>query len=357
MDIEKMRAFIIRFVFYCIVFGLGFVALRYALPFLMPFIMAYFFAFLLKPVIRWVEKKTHMRRRTASVLVLIGFYIILIGLMVGVGSRFVVLIRDGILALPAAYENSIAPALDLMQQRLEEWIMVMNPNLTAIVDTLGNNLSSSLSSLVGAVSSGLVSVATNAAGRVPDIVVKVFITIIASFYFVADYDMITHFLLRQLSDKRRELILKIKNKSAKILRCLGRAYAMLMGITFVEVWVGLSLLGVEYAFVIALITAVVDIFPILGTGTILIPWAIVELVLGHVPMGVGLLILYALITVVRQTLEPRVVGRQIGLYPLVTLACMFVGTYLFGVLGLFGLPIIVTVIVELNKSGDVHIFK
>ena len=81
------------------------------------------------------------------------------------------------------------------------------------------------------------------------------------------------------------------------------------------------------------------------------------LILGNFPLGIGLLILYAIITVVRQMLEQRGVGKQIGLYPLVTLVCMFVGTHLFGFIGLFGLPIIATVLVQLNQSGDIHLFK
>ena len=92
--------------------------------------------------------------------------------------------------------------------------------------------------------------------------------------------------------------------------------------------------------------------PVLGTGTILIPWGVVNLLLGNFPLGIGLLVLYAIITIVRQTLEPRVVGNQIGLYPLVTLMCMFVGSYLFGIVGLFGVPIAVTIMVQLHRSGD-----
>ena len=182
-------------------------------------------------------------------------------------------------------------------------------------------------------------------------------TIISSFFFAADYDMIIDVLLRQLSEKNRELILKIKTKGIDVLFKFGRAYAILMTLTFFEVFLGLLLLRVNNAFLIAFVTAVVDILPILGTGTVLIPWGIAMLILGHYPLGIGLLILYAIITVVRQTLEPRVVGQQIGLYPLITLTCMFVGTYLFGVVGLFGLPIIATILIQLNRSGDIHLFR
>ena len=117
-----------------------------------------------------------------------------------------------------------------------------------------------------------------------------------------------------------------------------------------ELFVGLLLLRVPYAFLLALLIAVVDILPVLGTGTIVIPWGIITLILGNFPLGIGLLILYAIITVVRQSLEPRVVGHQIGLHPLITLISMFVGVSLFGFLGLFGLPIAVTVFVQIKRA-------
>ena len=357
MQIEKMRAFIIRFVFYCIVIGLGFVILKYAMPFLMPFLVAFFIAFLLQPVIRKITQSTRLKRKPAAVLTLILFYILVATFTAVIGVRVSVFIRDTFYALPRTYETMLAPALEAMQNKIELWMAGFDPNITELIDILGNNLSSSLSSLVAAVSSGAISLVTDAAGWLPSFIVKFVITLISSFYFVVDYRMITSFFVRQLPKNKRELIFTIKRKTVRILQQFGRAYAMLMTITFAEMFIGMLLLRVPNALLISLGTALVDIFPILGTGTILIPWGIIELIMGRYPMGAGLLILYGIITVVRQTLEPRVVGRQIGLYPLLTLVCMFVGTYLFGVLGLFGLPIIATVLVELNKSGDIHIFK
>lgn len=265
--------------------------------------------------------------------------------------------RDIFYALPQVYDTVVAPALNSLQDTLENWVMALNPTLTDFVESAGNSLSSSLSSMVTAISTGALSAVTNVAGSVPSFLVKFIITIVASFFFVSDYYAITSFLARQLPQKARDMLFKVKEKGVDVIFKFGRAYAILLSITFVELLIGFSLLRVDYALLIALLTAIVDILPVLGTGTVLIPWAAAMLILGNFPLGIGLLILYAIITVVRQMLEPRVVGKQIGLYPLVTLVCMFVGTYLFGFVGLFGLPIIATVLVQLNQSGDIHLFK
>lgn len=357
MQIEKKRAFIIKVIFYCIIFGFAYLILKYALPFLMPFLVAFCIAFILKPVINWITEKTRLKRKKVAVLVLIAFYVLTAALITVLGTRLVVFCRDAFYALPQVYENVFAPALTSVQDALEKWLRTMNPVLTEIVESVGNNLSDSLSTLVTTISASALSAVTNVAAFVPSFLVKFIITIVASFFFVSDYYAITSFLARQLSQNARDMLFKIKDKGVDVIFKFGRAYAILLSITFVELFIGFSLLRVDYALLVALITAIVDILPILGTGTVLIPWSIAMLILGNYPLGAGLLILYAIITVVRQTLEPRVVGKQIGLYPLVTLVCMFVGTYLFGFVGLFGLPIIATILVQLSRSGDIKLFK
>lgn len=199
--------------------------------------------------------------------------------------------------------------------------------------------------------------ATGVASSLPTMFVNIIITIVVSFFCVVDYYKITAFLMRQLPKAAADMVFKVKNKGVDVIFKFGKAYAILMSLTFVELWLGLSLLRIENAFLIALVTCVVDILPILGTGTVLIPWGVANLILGHYPLGAGLLILYLIITVIRQSLEPRIVGKQIGLYPLIALICMFVGGALFGFLGLFGLPIMATILVQLNETEDFHLFK
>jgi predicted PurR-regulated permease PerM len=106
---------------------------------------------------------------------------------------------------------------------------------------------------------------------------------------------------------------------------------------------------------IALLIALFDLFPIVGAGLILFPWAIISFIQGNIIKGIGLAALYLVVIIARQILEPKVIGRQVGLPPLVTLICMFVGTSLFGALGLFGLPIAAAIIVSMNNDPEVPI--
>ena len=125
-----------------------------------------------------------------------------------------------------------------------------------------------------------------------------------------------------------------------------------MLMTFAEVLVGLSILRVRYALLMSLIIAVVDILPILGTGTVLIPWAIFSYVTGDGGLGTGLLILYAIVLILRQLIEPRIVGSSLGLHPLATLASIYLGIKLIGLGGIFIGPAAALLVKGISRDSD-----
>ena len=126
---------------------------------------------------------------------------------------------------------------------------------------------------------------------------------------------------------------------------LIKGYAILMLMTFLELLAGFLILRVKYALLLSLLIAVVDILPVLGTGTVLIPWGIAGLILKNTALGIGILVLYAVITVIRNFAEPKIIGKQIGINPLFTLLSMFIGIKLLGFAGVIIFPtaLIVTV--------------
>jgi sporulation integral membrane protein YtvI len=153
------------------------------------------------------------------------------------------------------------------------------------------------------------------------------------------------------------MIIKVKDNVIGTLGKFIKAYTTLIIITFLELSLGFFILKVPNPFLAAAVVAFVDILPILGTGAVLLPWTIICFIFGNNAMGIGILILYIIITIVRQTLEPRVVGQQIGLHPVVTLICIFVGAQLLGVVGIFLLPVTATILKKLNDEGTIHLFR
>ena len=130
-----------------------------------------------------------------------------------------------------------------------------------------------------------------------------------------------------------------------------RAYLLIFIITFVELFVGLSVLRVQYAFLFAALIALVDILPILGTGTVLIPWAVISFLMKDIRLGVGLLVVFGVITVVREVLEPRIVGKSLGISPVLSLISMYAGLRLFGFFGMIIAPATVVLAVAAVGKG------
>jgi sporulation integral membrane protein YtvI len=176
-------------------------------------------------------------------------------------------------------------------------------------------------------------------------------------FVTADYEDIRDMLLGMfVSDKRKKLI-NAKRTVSKSIGKLLKAYATIMLITFTEMFIGLSflkLLGVYtsgYIAIIALVTCIVDIVPVLGTGTVLIPWAVASLFTGNIGMAIGLGVIYAVITVIRQIIEPKLVANQVGLPAIVTIMAMFIGAKAFGTFGIIILPLTVITLKLMYDEG------
>ena len=356
-NVEKMRGFIIKFLFIGIWAGIIYGALKYALPLFMPFVIAFVIAFLLKTPINWLSKKLHIGRRPVAVVVLILAYVVVGTLLTLAGSRLVVQVSVWFAELPRLYRAYIEPAAADVSHWLDEFSGGLSPAVAAFFAAASESLSRSVSGLISSISSGAISFLSSLATRVPLFLVGLFLVIIASFFLVVDYYKVTAFLLGQLSAKAQHRLALVRDFAINVLWKFGRAYFILLSLTFVEVSVGLLILRVPNAFLIAFFTAILDILPVLGTGAIMVPWMLYSFFTGNIGLGVGLAILYGFIAVVRQIVEPRVVGRQIGLYPLLTLVSMFIGARLFGFWGLLGLPITLTVLIHLNRAGEIAIFK
>lgn len=153
------------------------------------------------------------------------------------------------------------------------------------------------------------------------------------------------------------MITEIASSARTVVWKILRVYALMMTITFVELYIGFSLLKFPMPMLLGFLVAIVDILPVLGTGTVLIPWAMILCILGKSGLGAGVFVLYLVITVVRQTLEPKVIGQQVGLHPVVTLLCIFAGAQLIGILGIFTFPVIATMIKKMNDEGTIRVFR
>lgn len=357
MGTEKKRDFIINVIYILIVGAILYITLKYALGWFLPFVVGFGIAFILKPLINLLTKKLKIKRKIVAGLTVLVFYATVGALFTLLLVKFGLVMKDLFTKLPSIYVNTIEPLIYELSTKAEDILVNLDPALLEAINQTIKSIADSLGSIISSVSSGAVSFITSTVSVVPSFFIIIIFSIISSFFFAMDYEKITSFVIRQFSPKGREIVLDIKEYIVGTLFKIVKAYSILICITFIELSIGLSILRVESAISIALLIACVDILPVLGTGGIVIPWIFIELFKGNTALAIGLTVIYVIITIIRNILEPKIVGEQIGLHPLIMLICMFVGVKFFGVLGLFVLPIIMIILKNLNDSGKIRIFK
>lgn len=357
MNIETQKRFLIRIGFWAVVILLVILCLKYVLPFLLPFVVAFLIAALLNRPIMFLAEKLNGKRVVPAILMTLLFYVAAAALFSLLGLRVFMFVWETVRALPQIYRNTLEPALETMFSSLEVYLDELDP---AVVTALTDNMNSALGSLGSFVTNAsvrIISYISGVAAAVPGSFLNVIITIIVTFFLAIDYPKVTGFILRQLPEKADFYIGEVRDYvGGTLLKCLA-SYALILCITFLEISVGLTVLRVPNAILIALCIAVFDILPVLGTGGIMIPWAIISLIMRKWVLGFGLLALYLIITVIRNIIEPKIVGHQVGLHPVVTLLSMLAGLQLFGIIGLFGFPITLSLLKNLNDRGVIHILK
>lgn len=357
MTIEKRRKFIINSIFFAIWFLIVFGVLKYGLPALAPFAIAFVIAYVLKYPIRFVVKKTKIPYKLAAMGVVLIFFstigLVITLIIIKLFSEMVSFVNR----VPVLYKVHVAPMLEDIIVTIEQSIISLDASLLTTLEETLQQFIQSVGEMLTGFSVNAMGAVSSITSSLPGIFIKLVLMIIATFFICIDYEKLSGFFFRQLGEKAKSTFLEIKGYVVGTLFVCIRSYALIMFITFVELSIGLNILGLNNAVLIALLIACFDILPVLGTGGIMIPWVVISALRGDYSLAIGLLIVYVVITIIRNIIEPKIVGAQIGLHPVVTLASMFLGVQLFGAIGLFGFPIGLSLLRHLNEKGIVKIFK
>ncbi len=331
---------------------------RYVLGVALPFLVAYLLSRLIKPVVSRLCRRGRIPRPLvagALVVLLVGGVTLLVisGIRRGVGElgRF-------ISELAADTDGVVAAVTGLIERAgsLSEHIPFLRhfedtPGYAEFCARLDGMVEAGIDRLVTAVGNALPDAAMAVAGWLPGAFVFVTVLLLACYYFSADDGRLSDGVRRRyeawVPDAVRDRLGPVGHRLRRLGRQYVRAYVILGFFTFLEVFIGLSVLGIRYAFLLSWLIAIVDFLPLLGTGVILIPWGVISLLLGEYRLGVGLLILYGICTLLRQLMEPRFIGRGLGLHPLASLIAMYAGLRFFGVAGMLLLPLLFAALISL----------
>ena len=312
--------------------------------FYVPFLIGFIISLLIEPIIKMISRKTKLTRRTSAIIVLLCIFTILITLIVW-GSVSLISESADLLQSLNIYIEKIYNQIQKYINSIEFDKLEIPRQVISIIETSANNFLDFVTKWV----TGFLTSILQGITSLPVVGIYIVITILSTYFICAD----RLFILDQFEHHFPKIwVRKFGIHLKKLISTLGsylKAEATLILISFIEVLIGLCIfkwigLNVEYPLLAALGIGFVDALPILGSGTVMIPWAIISAVNGDLKLGIAIFILYVIILVVHQLLEPKIVSNNLGIHPIFTLIAMYTGFKISGIIGLFIGPIVLIIL-------------
>lgn len=337
MEKYKKSAYIgINIVIYL---SLGYLALKYALAIILPFAISFLIVATTRPLVDKISRHSRVPKSVISLFVVGTMLIAIVYLLILTTSALLDQIGSIISKISASlgsdssYITSIITFLEELMNKFPflKGSVGAGDSLYAIATEMAMNTLTALSTKI-----------TVALGRtvasMPEIIVTVIVILLSLFYFSKDYKKITSAMCNSLPGGVKEYLPSVKRDVLCATTGYLRSYLIILLITFAEIFFGLLILRVENAFAISLIIAVVDMLPVLGVGAVLVPWSLLSFAMQNTRLGIGLLVLFLIVYVARQIIEPRIVSAQMNVHPLIAIFAMYAGLKIAGIGGMIIAP-------------------
>lgn len=331
-------------------------AARFLLPCLLPFLLAFLAAWLLEPAVRGLTVRYHMKRGFASAACVTVLLAAIAGILWFVVSRLVYEAVEFIEELPELL-SGVPPLLERLEAGAERFIQRSPAKARDYLQGAMGSLAEKAREWPAAVSGKALTKLSEWGKKAPAAVLSGATFVIGTFFISAGFPEIYKFLRRQVPERFRTRAGELKRDLLGGMGRWFRAEVTMMFVTFLELTAAFLLLRVRYAAVVAAITAAIDALPVFGTGIVLVPWAIFSFLSGETGLAVGLLAAWLTAALVRNILEPKLLGREFGLSPAAALLAMYAGFRLVGVWGMILFPPGLMMIKVMNDKGYVRLWK
>lgn len=332
-DIPRRLLWII-IMFGCMLLGL------LVFPYVAPFVVAALFAWMIEPAVHFITKRLG-DSKPIRVIVVAVFVLVVVG-----GVTMLVLYLSGVVVEQVKSLALVLPGwATIGTQNVRDWIegldlsVVLDPTLgveAALMQLLAE-LSTMLSTLATRAASEAARIAFATVSKLPQGILFLIMTIVGTFYMSTDKKRIISFLKGLFPEKYQERSLLVRNSFLRAIFSQFRAAMVMLVITFVEILIGFTIMGFDYAILLALLLAVLDALPVIGAGLFLLPMIGYGLVIQDMGLAIGSGLIYIIIIFSRELVLPRIIGKQLGIYPLATMMAMYAGLHAMGFLGvIFG---------------------
>ncbi|OUQ23747.1 sporulation integral membrane protein YtvI [Lachnoclostridium sp. An131] len=318
--------------------------------FFMPLVIGWIIAMIANPLVRFMEKRMKIVRKHSSMLIIIGAVALVVFGGYFAISRIAREIYGFIGTLPELY-NFFLQDLAETENNLQGIMSRFPPNLTESLSRLIDSLTNSLGDIIGTIGTPTVAAAGSIARNIPNALINVIFAVLSAYFFIAEREKILQWGREHTPDTVRQKWQFIMGKFRKAVGGYFKAQFKIMGVVALILLTGFAILRINYAVLFALLIALLDFLPFLGTGTVLIPWAVLKILSADYEFAVGLIIIYLVSQLVRQLIQPKIVGDTIGLNPLATLFCMFIGYKIGGIVAMIIAVPVGMILISLYESG------
>ena len=314
----------------------------------LPFIIAVLLAVIIEPVVIVFETRLRLKRNWAvvfSLMTVVGGFVLI------VSSLISMIIKDLTILYPriASYSDQVITGFmnTISDFRLLYLQMDLPPQ---VQNAIQENMQGGIETLKEIIN-GSLDILMQVFAKLPSIFILIIIATVATFFIIKDRAVLSRFVLHLLPGDARSATRRVFSELFRALTGFLKAYSILITITAILTIVSLKILGVKYILTIGILVGLLDILPVLGPGTLFIPWIIWQFIIGKTSMAIGLTIVYIIISVTRQFLEPKIVGDNIGLHPLATLVSLYIGLQIAGLTGMILGPVLVVIFIASYRAG------
>lgn len=350
-----MRQRLLELVYAAVVIGFLWLILRFLLPWTAPILVAFAMAALLENAVRPMVKGGWHRKTASAVMTLVLLGTLTVIITVAVTKTFE--LASGFAREVPKLMEAALEFMRTLRSDAERLTASVPESLRSYLDAAADGMERAAFTLPAELSQKAMAAVGGMAQRLPDVLLFTVTAGIGTYFISAAYPKVTAFILNQLPAETRR---RFEELSSDIKGSFGgflRAQLILMLITFFELLTAFVIFGTEGAFYIAAATALVDALPVFGVGTVLLPWAAFELLMGNYALALRLAALWGGVNIVRSCIQAKLLGDQIGLDPVVSLLAVYIGWRVCGVIGMLTFPLVFVTVVQLNDRGIIRLWK
>lgn len=320
------------------------------LGFFMPFVIGWFIAYVVSPLVNWLEKRIKIRRKLGSGLIIVAVLAVVCLLIYLAGQLLVNEVSSLIQNVPSMYHD-LENGMEKIGNSFEGILKMVPPSVQESWTEMTTDFDRTMAQIMGKISDPTVTAVGNFAMKIPTVLVSTIVAIVSAYFFISDREEVIAWSKKVAPEPLVRRMTLVMDNLKYAVGGYFKAQFKIMVVIFGILLVGFFVLQVHFQFLLALLIALLDFLPFFGTGTALIPWMVYKVLVGNYKMAIGLVVLYAVTQLVRQVIQPKLVGDSIGMKPLVTLVLLFVGYKIGGIIAMiFAVPIGM-IVINLYKAG------